>query len=124
MIELTERLHESPELKCRCYTVDARFEIFSSAMIGIDERNGRFAEITIFTCNHCKTKWIKYFAEFESFSKSGRWYRGIISEPDLLEIKPDNAVEYLEKLDWYIYGGSYFPSTGMYGKGKVKADLM
>jgi len=91
--------------------------------IGIDERNGRFAEITLNTCKHCSTKWLRYFAEFEAFSKSGRWYRGIVQEKDLPQIKPDNAVEYLEELDWFIYGGSHFSSTGMYGRGQVQADF-
>lgn len=123
MIQLTERLDRSPDLKCRCYTTDARYDLFTTTDIGVDERNGRFAEITINTCNRCQTNWLKYFAEFESFTGSGRWYRGIVQPDDLPNIKPGNAVEYLEKSDWFIYGGSHFSSTGMYGKGKVEADM-
>jgi hypothetical protein len=36
---------------------------------------------------------------------------------------PENAVEYLESLDWYVYGGSYFESTGEFGQGKLRLDL-
>ncbi|MFN8283191.1 MAG: hypothetical protein U0U67_08235 [Chitinophagales bacterium] len=122
MIQFTERLHTIPDIKCTCYSLDSK-KNFSETYIGVDTRNGRYADITLHTCNDCGATWVRYFAEFEAFSRSGRWYKGIISEPDLKKLKPENAVEYLEKLDWFIFGGSYFSSSGIYGKGHVKADL-
>jgi hypothetical protein len=36
---------------------------------------------------------------------------------------PENAVEYLESLEWYVYGGSFFESTGTFGQGKLNISL-
>lgn len=123
MIKLTQRLNYIPERKCSCYIAESRYSDLTTTHIGVDERYGRYADITLLTCKFCGTKWVQYQAEFESFSYSGRWYRGIINESNIKKLKPNNAVEYLETLDWYIFGGSHFSSTGMYGKGKVQADL-
>lgn len=123
MIKLTKTLNGAPERKCSCYLTEYKYCDFTETIVGVDKRHGRFAEITLLTCTFCGTKWVHYHAEFESFSRSGRWYRGIIHELKLKKLTPENAVEYLESLDWYIFGGSYFSSTGMYGKGKVQADL-
>ena len=127
MVELPAFLEHIPEVKCKCYLPSHTFsefqEIFGDDMyFGMDRTNGRYADITIHTCNHCGAKWVKYFAEYEAFSRSGRWYKGIITEKEMEYLKPEDVVSYLEKLDWYIYGGSYFASTGKYGKGKVLAD--
>ncbi len=35
--------------------------------------------------------------EKESFTKSGKWYKGIIAKKEVAGMKPENAVEYLEK---------------------------
>lgn len=46
--------------------------------------------------------------EYEAFSRSGRWARGLISESDMQTITPQTAVAHLNGLEWYLYGGSYF----------------
>lgn len=90
--------------------------------IGIDLTNGRYAEVTRQKCIHCGRNWIKYHVEFESFSYSRRWYKGIVSEEDLRQITPENAIGCIEKLDWYLYGGSYFSNYGKMGSGKADVD--
>ena len=40
-------------------------------------------------------------------------------EKDRPQITPENAVEFLEGLEWYVYGGSFFESTGEFGQGKL-----
>ncbi len=40
-------------------------------------------------------------------------------EKDRSQITPEKAVEYLESLEWYVYGGSFFESTGTIGHGKL-----
>ena len=61
--------------------------------------------------------------EFESFSKSGRFYKGIVTNKNLPKLTPENSIAYIEKLDWYIYGGSYFSTSGKFGNGKANVDL-
>ncbi|MBL7747598.1 MAG: hypothetical protein JNM19_09250 [Chitinophagaceae bacterium] len=122
-MELTQRLHSIPEAKCKCFIPPLHYTDYEKTYWGVDTTNGRFAEITLEVCVHCGTKWLNYLVEYEAFSKSGRWYRGVVQDNNLKGIVPGKVVSYFEGLDWFIFGGSYFSSTGMYGKGKVQADL-
>src|SRR5690606_3724726 len=119
----TQRLELTPHPKCRCFIPPLHYMNYEKVTLGVDKTNGRFGDVSLFTCIHCGTKWLHYYAEYESFSRSGRWYKGIISDKEAKEITPESAVAYLEGLDWYIFGGSFFSSQGMYGKGKVRAEL-
>jgi hypothetical protein len=112
-----------PKLGCTCEKPPFNYADFRSSQLGIDHTNGRDAEVSIFQCKLCQRIWINYLVEFEHYSKSGRWYRGIISKKERSEIKPENVVEYLENIEWYLYGGSYFESAGMIGQGKAIVDL-
>ncbi|MCJ8153942.1 hypothetical protein MKJ01_09255 [Chryseobacterium sp. SSA4.19] len=112
-----------PKIGCVCEKPNAHYTEYRSSELGIDHTNGRYAEVTIQQCKLCQRIWIHYFVEFESFSKSGRWYKGIVSKKDRPNITSENAVEFLESIDWYVYGGSYFDSTGMFGQGKLSVDL-
>jgi hypothetical protein len=96
---------------------------FHITEIGIDETYGRFGEVTIQTCKSCQSKWLRYFVEYEAFSESGRWYRGLISDEVANTGTPETAVEILEGLDWFIRGGSYFKTPGQRGSGRVRVDL-
>jgi len=99
------------------------FDDFQIIPIGIDETNGRFGEVSIHICKSCQSKWLRYFVEYEAFSESGRWYRGLISDEVANTVTPENAVEILEGLDWYYRGGSYFKTDGQKGSGRVSVDL-
>jgi hypothetical protein len=104
---------------CRCNYVPPRHFDYDRQYIGVDETDGRFAEVAIDTCKYCGTKWINYFYEVEGFSGSGRWYRGIIGEEAAATISASTAATWLEQLDQYMYGGSYFDSEGAYGRGRI-----
>lgn len=108
---------------CKCFTPSVLCDNYEGTFIGVDKTNGRYADVTIKKCKTCGTNWLHYFAEYEAFSQSGRWYRGVISAKKLNDVKPETAVDILDKLEWYIFGGSYFSSTGKYGKGKPHVDL-
>jgi hypothetical protein len=95
---------------------------FESTHLGCDETNGRFGEVNLQKCKQCSSIWLHYFVEYESMSKSGRWYRGIISDETSKHLTPESAVLCLDQLDWHFYGGSYFEKSGK-GKGKVNVDL-
>jgi len=116
-------MNKVQKLGCACEKPDSNYTEYRSSELGIDHTNGRYAEVSIQQCKLCQRIWIHYFVEFESFSKSGRWYKGIVSKKDRPQITPENAVEYLESLDWYVFGGSYFDSSGTFGQGKLNVDL-
>lgn len=111
-----------PKTNCICEDLQANYENFISSWLGEDPTLGRYAAVSIECCTTCQRKWLRYMVEFESFSCSGRFYRGIIDEKDLESITPENAIAYIESLDWYIYGGSYFSTRGQYGRGKAMVD--
>src|SRR4030095_6377226 len=67
-----------------------------------------FAEFSILCCQTCRQLWLRYLYELEAFTASGRWYLGAITREQLSTLTSDNAKSYLEGLDWYYYGGSYF----------------
>lgn len=110
-------------MKCICYNPPIFYKDFNSSFLGVDETNGRFATVTIDICKHCKTKWVNYLVEIESISNSSKWYRGVISDEFEIIITPENVIKYLEKLEFYIFGGSYFNSNGQYGSGIINIDF-
>ncbi|MBT2619160.1 MULTISPECIES: hypothetical protein [Chryseobacterium] len=111
------------KINCTCESPPISYKDYDSYELGTDHTNGRYGEVTIEICRRCKRKWVKYFVEYESFSRSGRWYRGIINDKNIEKITPENAIDYIENMEWYLYGGSYFSHTGAIGKGKVYVDL-
>ena len=92
-------------------------------MVGIDATNGRFGNVKIEVCKKCHTSWLSYQVEYEAFSKSGRWYRGIIGAESIASMSPEEAPKYLEGLAWYFEGGSYFDSNGKLSKGHLFLDI-
>ena len=78
------------------------------AYLGEDERNGRFGDVSLWQCCSCGRYWLEYHVEYSAFSRSGRYFRGLIEPEYAKKLKPGNAVRYLSSLDWYLQGGSYF----------------
>ncbi|SIQ71654.1 hypothetical protein SAMN05880574_12216 [Chryseobacterium sp. RU37D] len=112
-----------PRIGCVCEKPDLSADTdFRSSELGIHHTNGRYAKVSILQCKLCQRIWINYLVEYEHYSRSGRWYRGIVSKKERPEITPKNAIEFLENLEWYLYGGSYFNSTGIFGQGKLNVD--
>jgi hypothetical protein len=90
--------------------------------VGVDETHGRFGAVDIWQCKTCGRLWVHYHVEYEAFTASGRYFMGLITVEKAQIIKPDQVVDYLDQLDWHLYGGSYFGSKGR-SSGKVYADL-
>jgi hypothetical protein len=122
MSDFTLNTQDLPMANCKCFTPSVLGN-YEESLLGVDQTNYRYADVAIKKCTSCGTNWLHYFVEYEAFPQSGRWYRGVIPDNELDAIKPETAVAFLDKLDWYIFGGSYFSSTGMYGKGKTHVDL-
>lgn len=111
-----------PKLGCACEKPPFSQHDFRNSALGTDHTNGRHAEVSIFQCKLCQRIWIQYLLEYEHSSNAGRWYRGIVSKKERPAITPENTVNYLESLEWYLYGGSFFNSTGAIGEGKIHLD--
>lgn len=104
---------------CRCMTPPFNFRTFSTVSVGVDETDGRFGEVFIDVCTACGKTWLRYHLEYEAFSKSGRWYRGLLPAEAARTIQPETAVAVLQRLDWYFAGGSYFSSAGFRSTGPL-----
>ena len=109
---------------CICLNEPLTFDQYNEVkFVGVDETNGRFGEVHIWQCKHCGQHWLYYLVEYEAFSKSGRYFMGRIT-PELAEtLLPNAAVDYLNKLDWHLYRGSYFDGRKGISKGQVHAHL-
>ncbi|MBI1941907.1 MAG: hypothetical protein HYS33_10415 [Acidobacteria bacterium] len=94
---------------CVCLMLDYVKWDYDEKPLGTD-RN--WADVTLRTCRRCGRLWLHYHYENEAFSKSGRWYRGVVSAKAAKSIEAEDALDLLAKLDWYIYGGSYFGGVG------------
>lgn len=106
---MTEVIKPPPHMTgCVCEQGSARFNEFETKDVGCDETDGRFADVTLNRCRTCGRTWLRYLVEYEAFSRSGRWARGLISEAAAATMTPEKAVDHLNGLDWYLYGGSYF----------------
>jgi len=108
--------------ECRCMTPPFWYTDYDSRPLGVDETKGRCGEVTLETCKACGQMWLRYFVEYESFSESGRWYRGPVT-PEMVEsLRPEQAPELLAGLPWRFSGGSYFRSQGRRGSGPLFLD--
>lgn len=113
------------KIKCNCekpvwlYHLD-KVDVI---VVGIDRNEGRFGDVKIIKCPACGNLWLHYHVEYEAFSKSGRWFRALISPEEVNQITPENAVNILEKKEWHIYGGSYFETMGRYGRGNINVGI-
>ena len=90
---------------CTCMVLDYVKWDFDEKPLGRDRNE---ADVALRTCRHCGRVWLYYHYESEAFSRSGRWYRGLVSAQAAASVGPDDALKSLTKLDWYICGGSYF----------------
>jgi len=98
--------------QCQCMTPPLDYRGFVREALGVDEGGGRYADVAIERCKYCGRPWLHYHYEIEAFSGSGRWYRGLVTPEQAARATPHNALEILAGLPWYLYGGSYFETTG------------
>ena len=99
----------TPDLPCACSLASASHSPFRPWRdLDWDTTDGRYADVEISQCITCDQLWLRYFVEYEAFTRSGRWARGRIDLETALRIQPDEAVDFLNALPSYLYGGSFF----------------
>jgi hypothetical protein len=101
------------EVSCDCNNADCPHTRFDEVRrVGVDHTEGRFADVTILQCLSCDETWLHYSVEYEGFSKSGRWARGLIDVARAQNITPEHSVPYLDSLSSYLFGGSRYDGVG------------
>ena len=87
--------------------------------IGCDLTDSRYGDVDLYECGHCGRHWLNYSVEYEGYTQSGRWFSGLISREKAATMQPEEAVGYLESIEWYYRGGSYFSGKVTRVSGKV-----
>lgn len=111
-----------PKLSCACEKHDLIESEYRTSIVGTDSTNDKNAEVSIIQCKLCQRIWLKYSVESEKYPELSKWFKGIIAKKEVAEMKPENAVEYLENLSWYICGGNFFGNKEVFGGGKLHLD--
>ena len=108
--------YQSP---CECYE---RLPAGSSRQeLGVDKTYGRYGDVLVTTCCTCGRRWLHYFAEYEAFTASQRWIRGILPSTQVVPFPPEEAVPIFNRMPWYSYHLS--GHEGQCGRGNAPADL-
>jgi hypothetical protein len=97
---------------CHCQRPPFKYADFESRNLGVDEAQGRFAQVSVEQCKACGQQWLRYFFEFEVYSQSGRWYRASISDVEAESVTESTALTLMSRQGVHFRGGSYFGSTG------------
>lgn len=112
------------EADCKCLEHGPRHPHSAEfRSVGVDETSGRFGEVGVNRCTLCGRLWLRYFAEYEGFSSSGRWATCLIDQATAAEITPEQAPGFIARQPWHIFGGSYYGHAGERGVGPARLDL-
>lgn len=104
-----------PQQDCPCLVAPFG-QLVCLQELGMDDH---YAEVSLLVCPICSRLWLRYFYEIEAFTASGRWYLGEITAGQARRMKPENAKETLEELNWYFFGGSYFDGRISKSSGRI-----
>ena len=107
------------KLGCACEKPTSSYTEFRTSELGTDQTPGIHAEVSIQQCKLCQRIWICYAVKPEGNAPAVRWYKGIVSKKDRPQITSENALAYLESVEWYVYGGEAFENTTAFGAGKI-----
>lgn len=91
--------------------------------LGVDLRNGRSGQVTVYQCADCGARWLHYLVEYETFGSSGRWFCGRLDDETASTVSASSAIATLAGLPWYWTGGSYFGGEVGRNFGPVPVDL-
>jgi hypothetical protein len=109
---------------CACLSAGPRMpDVIDERHVGCDKTEGRFADVTIRRCSRCRRLWLRYFVEYEAYSRSGRWAEAPIGEEAAGQMTPEAAAGFLDRAEFCIYGGSYYGHAGRRGRGPWRWGL-
>jgi len=94
-------------------------DVIDERHIGCDKTDGRFADVTIRRCSRCRRLWLRYQVEYEAFSRSGRWAEAPIDEAAAMTMTPEAAPDFLNRAEFYLFGGSHFGHAGRRRSGPI-----
>ncbi|MGH2537453.1 MAG: hypothetical protein ACRDHL_08680 [Candidatus Promineifilaceae bacterium] len=100
---------------CACLAAPAG-QLTPERTLGMDSRYG---EVSLLICPNCGRHWLRYFYEVEVFSRSGRWYLGLVTPEQAAALTAESARRTLEGLAWYYYGGSYYGGRSGRASGEI-----
>jgi len=106
------------KLHCSCLKGDFRLTKFFFKYLGWDREYG---VSSILTCRDCGRRWLRYYYCDEAFSKSGRWFCGLLEYFLSERVNADTAKHILETMDYYFQGGSFY--SGIISKQSGKINL-
>ena len=106
-----------------CSCLDGRPFPADRRFVGVDKTNGVYGEVAVERCRSCGRFWLEYRVEYEYFTASGRWFRGLVDAETARRVTPESAVATLESLPGHFFGGSYFGHSGRWASGPARVDL-
>ena len=98
-------MSQDTEKTCICLEGETYFENFERRFVGVDTAYG---EVSVVRCKNCGRYWLNYLMEYEYLSRAGRWFRGVVAPEIASGVKPEEAKNILQNLEWYFRGGSAF----------------
>jgi len=103
---------------CECYDRLPAGSTYQE--VGVDETEGRYGDVSVTTCSVCGRRWLSYFVEYEAFTASQRWIRGVLPASQMVP-PPKNAVPIFNTMPWYFY--RFSQRKRQIGKGNAPAGL-
>ncbi|MDR5812060.1 hypothetical protein QCE62_00470 [Caballeronia sp. LZ033] len=104
---------------CGCFQPNGRLVSPEVLFDGTDTTNSSYGDVTLSRCQNWSTVWLRFFIEYESFGRSGRWYRAPVPAELVSDVTAENAIQMLNTLEPRFAGGSHFDSTGFETKALV-----
>jgi hypothetical protein len=98
-------MSQQVEEPCPCLEGETYFQNLEHRALGMDSADG---EVSVDKCKRCGRYWLHYLMEYEYLSRSGRWFRGVVTPKVAATVKSDDARRIIESLDYYFRGGSAF----------------
>ncbi len=125
-LDLAKRFDDATALEGECARLSPPVSAadFESRQVGVDECDGRFADVALLRCVHCGQSFVHYAFSIEGFSHSGRWYHAPIGTRDAAVLTVQTAISTHAKAPWHYCGGSYFESTGTKIEGPVDLERL
>jgi hypothetical protein len=98
---------------CLCLEGIFEYRNVQTATLRDDARTGK---VDLLTCKVCGRHWLRIFYEPKVHNDAAEWYAGLIDAATIPSISRGDVLEntfaYLESLNWYYAGGTYWSDMG------------